>query len=80
VPGPVRGGTRRPPAQRGGHRCRKVFIALVLLALAATLLAWLWAESRLTHVDALSGAADSPGQTYLIVGSDSREGWKDDGT
>ncbi len=41
---------------------------------------WLWVDSRITHVDALSGAPDTPGDTYLIVGSDSREGWANDGT
>ncbi len=41
---------------------------------------WWWVDTRITHVDALSGAPDSPGQTYLIVGSDSREGWANDGT
>lgn len=41
---------------------------------------WLWVDSRIVHVDALSGAPHTPGQTYLIVGSDSREGWTDDGT
>jgi len=41
---------------------------------------WWWVDSRITHVDALSGSPATPGQTYLIVGSDSREGWKDDGT
>lgn len=41
---------------------------------------WWWVDSRITHVDALSGAPDTPGQTYLIVGSDSREGWAEDGT
>jgi LCP family protein required for cell wall assembly len=39
-----------------------------------------WVEHRITHVDALSGAANTPGQTYLIVGSDSRAGWANDGT
>lgn len=41
---------------------------------------WLWVDSRITHVGALSGAANTPGETYLIVGSDSRAGWADDGT
>ncbi len=36
---------------------------------------YLWVDSRIQHVDALSGAANTPGDTYLIVGSDSREGW-----
>jgi len=53
-----------------------------LLLIAVILLAglWWWVDSRITHVDALSGAPDTPGQTYLIVGSDSRDGWVDDGT
>jgi LCP family protein required for cell wall assembly len=37
-------------------------------------------DASITHVDALSGAADTPGDTFLIVGSDSRAGWADDGT
>lgn len=41
-----------------------------------------WADSRIEHVDALSGAADTPGTTYLIAGSDRRGGSAvaDDGT
>jgi len=53
-------------------------LLLILLLVAGGL--WLWVESKINHVEALSGAADTPGQTYLIVGSDSREGWRDDGT
>jgi LCP family protein required for cell wall assembly len=33
-----------------------------------------WANSNIQTVPALSGASDTPGRTYLIVGSDSREG------
>src|SRR5699024_9025789 len=42
----------------------------------------LWSNSRIEHVDALSGAANTPGTTYLIAGSDSRggESVSDDGT
>lgn len=42
----------------------------------------LWANSRIDHVDALSHAADTPGTTYLIAGSDRRDGEAvaDDGT
>ncbi|MBX9243790.1 LCP family protein [Actinotalea ferrariae] len=44
---------------------------------AALLLAWpiglvLWADGRLERVPALSGAADTPGTTYLLAGSDAR--------
>ncbi|WP_182111779.1 LCP family protein [Actinotalea sp. JY-7876] len=43
----------------------------------ALLLAWpiglvLWADGRLEHVPALSEAADTPGTTYLLAGSDAR--------
>lgn len=54
---------------------------MVLLLVVGSLV-WFaaWASSRIQHVDALSGAADTPGRTYLIVGSDSRDGWDQDGT
>jgi len=43
------------------------------------LLAWpigllIWANGKIQHVDALSGAANTPGTTYLLAGSDSRGG------
>ena len=41
---------------------------------------YMWVNARIQHVDALSGAENTAGETYLIVGSDSRAGWKyDDG-
>jgi len=53
----------------------------------ALLLAWpvglaLWANGKIQHVEALSGAADTPGTTYLLAGSDSRGdgGIPEDGT
>ncbi|MCL3862735.1 LCP family protein [Actinotalea sp. K2] len=46
---------------------------LLVLLLAWPLgLAW-WANGRIEHVDALSGAGGTPGTTYLLAGSDSRE-------
>jgi len=39
----------------------------------------LWVQSHLHHRTALSGAPGTPGTTYLVVGSDSRENWIDDG-
>lgn len=44
----------------------------------AIVLAWplglaIWANGRLSHVEARSGAAGTPGTTYLLAGSDSRE-------
>ncbi|NCT92303.1 LCP family protein [Cellulomonas sp. APG4] len=61
-----------PSRRRRGRR------ALVVLALVlALLLAWplglaFWANGRLERVEATSGAADTPGTTYLLAGSDSR--------
>ncbi|WP_307844775.1 LCP family protein [Actinotalea solisilvae] len=49
-----------------------MLVALLVLALAWPIGLALWADGRLEHVDALSGAAGTPGTTYLIAGSDSR--------
>lgn len=51
----------------------------VVAVVLALLLAWpiglaLWANGRIEHITALSGAAGTPGTTYLLAGSDSREG------
>ncbi|UYG15692.1 LCP family protein [Brachybacterium huguangmaarense] len=61
-----------------------VFVLVLIVVVSG---AWvtglgLWANSRIEHVDALSGAADTPGTTYLIAGSDQRGGTAvaDDGT
>jgi len=49
--------------------------------MTVALLSYAWINARIQHVDALSGAPNTAGETYLIVGSDSRKGWKyDDGT
>ncbi len=56
---------------------------MLLLVVAGARVAVLWHDvnSSLNRVDALSGAPDTPGTTWLIVGSDSREGsGLDDGT
>lgn len=61
--------------------------ATLLALLLVVTLGWgagllLWADSRIDHVAALSGRADTPGTTYLIAGSDRRDGEAvaDDGT
>jgi LCP family protein required for cell wall assembly len=43
-----------------------------VLALAWPVGLLIWANGKLHHVDALSGAAATPGTTYLIAGSDKR--------
>ncbi|WP_225753631.1 LCP family protein [Actinotalea sp. Marseille-Q4924] len=63
-----------PPPRR--RRRRRPFAAVVAIVVVL-LLAWpiglaLWADGRIAHVEALSGAPDTPGVTYLLAGSDSR--------
>ncbi|HEY8722079.1 LCP family protein [Pengzhenrongella sp.] len=48
------------------------FVIVLLLAWPIGLL--IWANGKIDHVDALSTAANTPGVTYLIAGSDSRAG------
>jgi LCP family protein required for cell wall assembly len=53
-----------------------VAVAAVLLLLLV--IAWpvglvVWANGKIQHTAALSGAASTPGTTYLLAGSDSRE-------
>ncbi|MDN4474701.1 LCP family protein [Demequina sp. SYSU T00192] len=62
------------------HPVRNTLIALLLILAIAVTAFYFWVDSRINHVDALSGANGTPGLTVLIVGSDSREGWDDDGT
>ncbi|MBL0885882.1 LCP family protein [Myceligenerans indicum] len=73
---PPRGYGQARPAARPGPRRRgrgKLIAILVVLAL----LAWpvglmIWANGKIQHVEALSGAPGTPGTTYLIAGSDAR--------
>lgn len=79
-PAPQRPDHARLRAKRRRHPVRRVLLALLIILLLLAGGFWLWVESKINHVPALSGAADTPGQTYLIVGSDAREGSWDDGT
>ncbi len=66
--------------RRAGRVIGRLLLVLLLLVVgSATWFLW-WANGKIERVDVLSGAADTPGTTYLIVGSDSREGWGWDGT
>ncbi len=84
---PARIGARVPPRRPRKRRGRQIWrlfktfavLALIIALAAAGTLYW-YVGKHTRHVDALSGAADTPGTTYLIVGSDSREGWSHDGT
>ncbi|MBD5786408.1 LCP family protein [Cellulosimicrobium terreum] len=84
---PPRGSAPTRPAGRGEFRVRKRRVAgLVACVVLVGLLAWpvgllIWANGKIQHVDALSGASGTPGNTYLLAGSDQRgEGGIDDGT
>jgi LCP family protein required for cell wall assembly len=57
-----------------------VLVVLLVLALAWPVGLAVWANGRLQHVDALSGAANTPGTTYLLAGSDERSADEPDGT
>lgn len=73
--------TQRTPRKRFRWRTvRLALVALLAIVAVAALSINAWVDHRITHVDALSGAPGTPGQTILIVGSDSRDGWLDDGT
>lgn len=68
---------REQPPTRTSRRKRVIATSLVIVLLL--IIAWpvcllIYANSKLNHIDALSGAADTPGTTYLIAGSDSRDG------
>lgn len=67
----------RPPRKR--KRSRGKIAGIVAVLVLALLIAWPillvnWASGKITHVDALSGKPATPGTTYLLAGSDSREG------
>lgn len=49
-----------------------VFAVVLVLLLAWPIGLLVWANGKLHHVDALSDAANTPGTTYLLAGSDSR--------
>ncbi|MDA0567583.1 LCP family protein [Streptomonospora sp. S1-112] len=74
------GRSRRAREQRR-RRIRTILVlALVVLVLAPTVF-YFWADARLNRVAALDYEGrpeDQPGTTYMIVGSDSREGLTDE--
>lgn len=70
-----------PRRRRRGRRALAVVVVLLVLLLAWPVGLLFWANGQITHIDALSGAAGTPGTTYLLAGSDSRgNGVAEDGT
>lgn len=66
--------TRRPRKRRHVRRWVLSILALLLIAVVAwPVFLVQYGNSKMEHVEALSGRADTPGTTYLIVGSDKRQ-------
>ena len=61
-----------------GHKVRNGVIGAVILFIAALVLAvfgaWGWVDGKLNKADWLTSAADTPASTWLILGSDERDG------
>ena len=61
-----------------GHKVRNGGIGAVILLIAALVLAvfgaWGWVDGKLNKADWLTTAADTPASTWLILGSDERDG------
>ncbi|WP_324650799.1 LCP family protein [Georgenia sp. H159] len=70
-----------PRRRRRGRGVLAVVVVLLVLVVAWPVGLLIWANGRIEHIPALSGAANTPGTTYLLAGSDSRaDGVTDDGT
>ena len=61
-----------------GHKVRNGVIGAVILLIAALVLAvfgaWGWVDGKLNKADWLTTAVDTPASTWLILGSDERDG------
>ncbi|HLR57403.1 MAG TPA: LCP family protein [Beutenbergiaceae bacterium] len=62
----------RPPRRRRRRPGRRFLVVLLVLLLAWPVGLLIWANGKLTHVDALSQAPAGEYTTYLLAGSDSR--------
>ncbi|WP_133743573.1 LCP family protein [Actinorugispora endophytica] len=75
-------GRARRERQRRARRFRNVSVVVLVLLVVAPMVFYFWSDSRLQRVDALPDyegrPEDQPGTTYMIVGSDSREGLTED--
>ncbi|MBX6381959.1 MAG: LCP family protein [Microbispora sp.] len=74
--GATPGGGRGP--RRTGKIILRVVVALIVLLLVAAVVLYFWIGSRLRPVESLTDysgrPAETPGEDWLLVGSDSREG------
>lgn len=72
-----RAGVATMPRKRS-HKVRSSIIVTFILLIAALFLAvfgaWNWVDGKLNRTDWLTSAADTPASTWLILGSDERDG------
>lgn len=76
VPRPGRGGSGTLAA-KPHHRLRIVTTILIILILLLLVLAggsWFWINAKLNHKPMLTESSGSPASTWLILGSDERDG------
>ncbi|MFD1506730.1 LytR family transcriptional regulator [Georgenia yuyongxinii] len=60
------------PGRRRRRPLRTVLVVLLVLLIAWPVGLLVWANGKIQHTEALSGAPNTPGTTYLLAGSDSR--------
>lgn len=70
----------RRPRRGGPPRPVRLLATLLCLVLLFYVGLAVWGAQRIDHVDALSGAPDTPGTTWLLAGSDRRDAAVDDPT
>lgn len=87
LPPPGSGDAQQPPRERPPrpprrkHPIRNIILILVLAWVVFMIAVPIWAWSKIDKVDAEPDGdrpGDQPGTTYLLVGSDSREGLSDE--
>lgn len=87
LPPPGSGDSQEPPRERPPrpprrkHPIRNIILILVLAWIVFMIAIPIWAWSKIDKVDAEPDGdrpGDQPGTTYLLVGSDSREGLSDE--
>lgn len=76
VPGSPNGATAARPRRR--HTALKVIVCLLIALLLAAALglfgAWRWVDGQLQQEDWLTTRADTPAETWMLLGSDERDG------
>ncbi|MCG5219674.1 LCP family protein [Streptosporangium sp. KLBMP 9127] len=78
-PPPPGGGVKTTRRRRPGKIIAMVLAALVALLLVGTVVGFFWVDSRLVTIEGVlddyeGRPADTPGENWLLVGSDSRKG------